>query len=1111
MSSPASKIVIADAAVRKRVVEGTGESFLVQAPAGSGKTELLTQRYMALLATVEEPEAVLAITFTRKAASEMRIRILKALEAEWRKEAEGEREHEKTRRELARKVLAADEKFGWRLLENPARLQVRTVDSLADSIARWMPMRAGMAGELEVTEDASELYSMAAEQTLEVLGDESRAGDAAVTLLRYVDNNLTQLRRLLVAMLARRDQWLRLIGSAGMADEETLQRLRRQLEDALQKAVEEELGRARETLLGALGEDGAEFARLVAARTGTAGTSQLPKASVENLETWREVAEMLLTKDSTPKLRKKAEGLEEQADRQQCKKILENLGANDDVAAKICAAMTAIRKSPSPGFTEDEWRCVRGLLIVLPQAAAVLKVVFAEEGAVDFIEIAMAAKAALGTEESPSELALAMGAQVKHLLVDEFQDTSRTQLELVNALTRGWEEGCGSTLFLVGDPMQSIYAFREAEVTIFTRAWEGKRDLRWPVTPLKLETNFRSQGGLVDFFNRTYPQVLRRTDDALGAVGYSAAKAVREAKAEAVVFKGFQKDDRDGEARWICERVREELARDKAARIAILGRTRNHLGKIVGELEKAGVAFRMRKVDPLSERQVVFDLDALARAIVDRGDRTAWLSVLRAPWCGSTLADLWQLCRGDETSTVANLLATRMEKLSGDGAARATRVLAVLERATADASVLPLHLVVERAWVELGGIAALKDGAEELRDAEAYLQLLMKCEAESVLPGTRRFASRLEKLFAPPASATEIRVELMTMHGAKGLEWDVVFLPGLGKKSGNDEKQLLYWLERSEGKDLLLGPMRSVRVDEDAKDRTFESFVRRLKKERDEEESKRLLYVATTRAKEKLYMTAEIPKNDPPKGSLLRLLWDVDEVRNALLKSASEDDYSPAAEVKADEIKVRRLKRVFEPPTDAETLMAGAVVEVDESLHTFDWAGETRRRIGTVTHAFLEMIGQEGLEQWNEARVEGARSAIRLALVSEGVAPASLESAAKDVVKALKNTIADERGRWILGAVKEATSEHAISSSMEGATRRLKIDRTFVDGNVRWIVDFKTTEIEGGDAERFYDLQVEKYREDLARYVEAMKKVEEREIKCALYFPMQKEFRAVPL
>ena len=114
------------------------------------------------------------------------------------------------------------------------------------------------------------------------------------------------------------------------------------------------------------------------------------------------------------------------------------------------------------------------ILELLPLAAAHLKVVFAEHGETDFTEVAQAAVRALGTPEEPTDLLLALDTRIKHILVDEFQDTSYSQFELIERLTSGWQPDDGRTLFLVGDPMQSIYRFREAKVALFLQAWDTR-------------------------------------------------------------------------------------------------------------------------------------------------------------------------------------------------------------------------------------------------------------------------------------------------------------------------------------------------------------------------------------------------------------------------------------------------------------------------------------------------------------------------------------------------------------------------------------------------------------------------------------------------------------
>src|SRR5690349_11572976 len=127
-----------DARHRERALD-TRASFLVQAPAGSGKTELLIQRYLALLATVQGPQRVVAVTFTRKAANEMRERVTKAL----RDAKEGKpvtETHEAVTRRLATAALLRADELGWSILDYPAQLNIGTIDSLCGRIARQAPL-----------------------------------------------------------------------------------------------------------------------------------------------------------------------------------------------------------------------------------------------------------------------------------------------------------------------------------------------------------------------------------------------------------------------------------------------------------------------------------------------------------------------------------------------------------------------------------------------------------------------------------------------------------------------------------------------------------------------------------------------------------------------------------------------------------------------------------------------------------------------------------------------------------------------------------------------------------------------------------------------------------
>ena len=268
----------------------------------------------------------------------------------------------------------------------------------------------------------------------------------------------------------------------------------------------------------------------------------------------------------------------------------------------------------------------------------------------DFAELSIRASDALGQVDQPEDLALALGASIRHFLVDEFQDTSYTQFELIKKLTNGWDPGDGRTLFLVGDPMQSIYRFRQADVSLFLKARrEGIGAIQFE--PLTLSVNFRSLPGIVEWVNRTFELILPASDDIdSGAVAYSRSVPGSEGK-EAVIGVHALLDGRKE-----ANRVMELIGSQGAGTAAILVRSRAHLIEIVNALKRNRIAFQAIEIDQLGERQVIEDLMALTFALLHAADRVSWLAILRAPWCGLTLDDLHALTAADHRATVWDLL-----------------------------------------------------------------------------------------------------------------------------------------------------------------------------------------------------------------------------------------------------------------------------------------------------------------------------------------------------------------------------------------------------------------------------------------------------------------------
>jgi len=1070
--------MIADSAARRRALDPSA-SFIVQAPAGSGKTELLIQRYLKLLETVETPDAVIAITFTRKAAGEVRSRVLEALRAAETGLTQ-ETEHERVTFEIARQVIEHDRRQSWNLPRNPVQLRIETIDALCASITRRMPWLARFGAMPEISEKAEDLYREAARNTLRHV----ERGHAAVSfLLLHLDNDFAAAERLIAQMLERRDQWLR---HTGVNPDFT--RVRAELEQSLQRLILGEL----QSLCAGFDDDVAR--EIVALRR----LERFPEARLDDLDLWTTVADLLLTSNSGWRKRVSASiGFSPNHPlKHRVEQLLARLQAND----QLLKALKRFRDLPPPCFSDSQWLAMEAAVSVLTLAVGELQLVFRERGRVDFAELSIRASEALGRLDSPTDLALALGYRIQHILVDEFQDTSFTQFELLEKLTAGWEPGDGRTLFLVGDPMQSIYRFRQADVSLFLRAKQnGIGSIH--LEPLALSVNFRSDAALVEWTNQTFSAILPPQEDIeSGAVTHSASvagTARNDAKIEVHAFL-----DENDEAASVIELVRS--AAD--GKVAILVRARTHLPAIVGLLKRHNIAFQAIEIDQLGERPVIEDLMALTLALLHPADRVSWLAVLRAPWCGLTLADLHALVTQvapDHRSTIWDLLHRQPLQISDDGARRIGRIMPVLEQAIAERGRLPLRDCVQGVWLRLGGPACVEHETA-LDDAGAYFDLLEGLQEGADLADFSWFHEQVNALFAQPDAKAGDRLQLMTIHKAKGLEFDSVILPGLDAPTRQEEQRLVLWLEQRG--ELLLAPVSETGLETDA----IYKYLSRIDRRKGEHETARLLYVATTRARRRIDLLGVVKIKDdgsiaePAAGSFLRLLWPTVAASFTNLSAVSRSTEARGPN------RIRRIAAdwmVPGPPPEV-TWVRREIESIKPAPITFEWVGDRLRYAGTALHSFLQKIAREGLQAWDETRVLSHRAAFQAVLANLGVAPAELTEAAQQVETGLLRTLRDPRGRWILGAHADAESESQITGLLDGKLYEIVIDRTFVDeSGVRWIIDYKTSAHEGSDLEGFLDTEKERYRAQLERYARLIVQRDDRPIRLGLYFPLLGEWR----
>jgi ATP-dependent exoDNAse (exonuclease V) beta subunit len=1146
---------------RQRALD-PGQSILVHAPAGSGKTTLLAERFLRLLGEVDAPGQVVAITFTNAAAAEMRNRILDEL----RKDEPSS---------LARHALERSRQRGRNLLDLPSQLRISTIDSFCRELALQQPLLSGLGGGIDVAEQPEELYRRAARETLRKIDLTGSALDTAIEeLLLWRDNGWQEMENLLVEMLKSRDRWMhgfllehepdwdalraRLERPFAHAVRDTLIKLS-ELLDQVPSARNEALELARFACEQSDGKLHRELAELVefpsAPFTGACDFEEARRAHVN-------LAALLLTGDGA--FRKQVDKrLGFPADRKREKERILTLIAALAAVPGLEAALAAVRNLPSAGYTEEEWKIVKACFTLLRQAAGELQIAFAEAGSVDFIEVAQISQRVLrGDDNLPTDAALSVSDGIRHLLVDEFQDTSRRQHQLLASLIAAWSERTSRTCFVVGDPMQSIYFFRDADAELFPRVkalgLEIPQDAPLLFDSVSLSANFRTTPGLVERLNRAFTQIFA-ADDGSGITFSSAQPAraetadtappfilhldfVRQAGRGRLADPQALRETETARATQINEivvlirshqgsveqaRLARERGEDKKFRIAVLGRAKTHLAPIAQALREAEIPFRAVELEQLAARPEVLDVLALARALLNPQDRVAWLGVLRAPWCGLSLDDLHRIAGHDEQESssrpVPELIAERLPLLSEEGRMAAGRMLDTLASAPALRATNPtasLGTWLEQVWLRLGGAACVD------ATARANLDLLWGCldrlpGGEPDLLGTGLDAA-LEKLTAlpDPGASSDCGVQLMTIHKSKGLEFEVVIVPEIQASVGRGRYRMLSWLERGlaepdesgEITEFLIAPLQPKGADRG----NAKEWVDRVYRQRESQETRRILYVAATRAREELHLFARPACKEKdgeftlvePVNCLLATAWPAleEEVRarfanwktaRAVLETRESQEIESLAASGESNLAVmpspiqptflRRLPLDYQPASIDGSIGAPSFpcvsaerVGIHEpqpafssprsgtiSLYPRHEGGLLSRTLGTAVHALLEELARLRTQLvW-----EAARSALRLLepriVAQVRAVGVDHPQAAQIAAEALQLTLRasyDPIGSWILSPHAGAASEAAWAGIVAGNLRSVRVDRVFragptpgSDGNdCWWIIDYKT-------------------------------------------------------
>jgi len=1090
---------IIDLKQRQRALDAS-QSFIVQAPAGSGKTGLLIQRILVLLANVSAPEQIVAVTFTRKAAAEMRTRLMSALyEA---KKEEPTEDYKKTTWQLARKVLEQDQQHSWHLLDNPNRLRILTIDALSARITRYAPILSRFGADMSVLQDPIPCYRTAARQLLQSLNDDVPWQEALEILLLHLDNHQEWLEELFIQMLARRDQWLPFV--IGHHD---LNELRETLESALQHVVGDAIQHCISHIPKTLQRDLDKMIVFSQHHNGFTDTDN------QELQ-WRYMADLFLNKTgewrkaitkkqgfpapSSAKDKDEKEHL--QFKKQQMLDLLTALGDFETWRVHL----RELQMSPPTTYNASQWQIVSALIELLPILAAQLTLAFKEIGSVDFIEIAQGALKALGSHDDPTAVALNLDYQIQHLLVDEFQDTSVTQFQLVELLTAGWQKEDGRTLFLVGDPMQSIYRFREAKVGLFLRAKQfGLGDIS--LESLVLQSNFRSQQGVVDWCNEIFVDVFPPEEDmTVGAIPYSKAQATHDKLDLSVIPHALVDESNEQEAQRVLQLITDFQIQNSRGTVAILARSRSHLANIIPTLERADVKFQAVDVASLAYCSVIQDLLALTRGLTHLADKVAWLAILRAPWCGLTLAELhalvsekkgtvWECCQDFETT-----------QLSENGKIRLRKIFPILQHAVLNKQRSSLRDWVSLTWQQLNGPSCCQQ--KDLTNAERFFALLDEVDVGGELIEFSTLESKLYSLFAAPDPDADGSLQLMTIHRAKGLEFDCVIIPGLERRPASDSASLMLWQARPRGHhqtDLILGPIKSSTENNDP----IYDYLRYQERLKSQHEQVRLLYVAATRAKQELHLLGTVQTKDdeivlPASGSFLGLLWPHLEE----LYQPVNSQISRAKTETVDRKLIRLTSDFFQPDTDAVESIHESKTQLQQPLrlNIEDESNLLRRQVGILIHQSLQHISQSGISQWESSCSKERQQQWHYQLAPHGFSDKDIDEAIQEISMTLTNVINDPQAKWILDPTHaDAHSEYPLTYFANGQVQNIILDRTFIDPQgTRWIIDYKTThKPDDLDLDTFLTTQQQRHAAQLTQYATAMQMLENRPIRAGLYFP----------
>ena len=667
---------------------------------------------------------------------------------------------------------------------------------------------------------------------------------------------------------------------------------------------------------------------------------------------------------------------------------------------------------------------------------------FKERRIIDFTQIMGNAVEALRDTHLP----LILDQNISHILVDEFQDTNESQLIFIELLTQNFAGNPDKSFFAVGDPMQSIYRFRKAEVEIFSRVQKsGISDLK--LTSLFLKVNFRSNKNIIDWLNNSFSKAFPLIDDSdEGSVPYSSCESSNnnlEGGMELIALTCDTKSKTaqyEAEALYVLNLIKDTRKSNPDASIAVLTRSKAHLNELITLINKkdSSIPIDAIEMSKILSNQTFQDILCLTKALFDFSDRTNWIAALKSPWCGLSINDLVLLFEKDHKSLVWELINNidNTSRLDKNSARRLRSFVEVIRENIQYRGRISHRYFVEGIWRQLNGEESMVD-SNDIQNIDLFLELLE--EASEILSIDFIKLERLiENKFISKTSIQKNSIKFLTIQKSKGLEFDHVIIPNLNKRTRNEES------------DLVLYDKSTLSIKNPGNDKNLHSYHAYKERKRLDNEKIRLLYVAMTRAKNKCYLIGTVKKEGdlviPNSGTFMNILWPF--FSDKFTEIATPEDENSFEKF------IPKLRRLNDNFYSGDKRYKRSIDTEELSFCYPNMSTDIQRFTGNIVHKYLEIIVKKQLDidkilcnklDYTESLYLGKNFKKKDIKIGLNLVKKSLEM--------LKKT---SDGRWILNRYLADNSEVSYLLESNNTTTQHIPDRSFIENDIQWIIDYKT-------------------------------------------------------